>query len=164
MGTPVAAVPIIEEQPMSPADNSGVRRSGEHRASPETQEFIRAIEARTAADTRRDMLLEALSREVRELALEQRAASSSATAAAEALRTEVHATNTRLLRLEGEVGQQAQELLSFKETRRVKESAWVGILPAIITALVSSLLTAVVVGGIAHATRSPTPAPAVSTP
>lgn len=114
------------------APNVG-RSSGEYKVSAETEALLRTVKEAAVADTRRDMNIAQLAKDVGE-----------STNAVNVLSDKVEDTNRLITQVVTTQGDHAKQLQAIWDDKRSKTTAWHSFWPSILSAVVSALILACV--------------------
>lgn len=154
----MAAVAEIEEETVGNGDQ--VRRSGEYRDSPETAAYIKAITEKAAADARRDLLIEQLTRSVDSLVGQLKQHEAAATVNAAAAAATAAAINSRLAVIDTTQKSHGEQLETLWGRENEKRSAWNSLWPTVVASVISTILGGAITMAVIY--NNP-PAPAAPT-
>ncbi len=124
---PTEILPALEDS----MAGGEVRRSGEYKVSPETEALIKSVKEAAVAETRRDLAIESMVKEMAEN-----------TRATDRLAGDVTETNRVLATVVTTQDDHGRQLAAMWDEKKSKNSAWHSLLPTIVGSLISALLLA----------------------
>lgn len=127
-----------------------VRRSGEYKLSPETEALIKTVKETAERDTRRDVAVENLTREVAENTVEVKVLAGQVTESNKVLA--VYCTTQE---------EHGEQLKIIWEDKRSKSTAWHAMWPTVVGSIISAALLAIMAMSGVFTPKAPptTPAP-----
>ncbi len=113
------------------APGNSVRSSGEYKVSPETEALIKSVREAAVAETRRDLAIENMAKEMAEN-----------TRVTERLAGDVTESNKILTSVVTTQEDHGRQLAAIWEEKKSKNGAWHALLPTVVGSLISALLLA----------------------